>query len=66
MRQLCRDQGLAVLWTTHLLDEVTDDDELLILNRGRLVAQGQARRLAAGDADLGATFARLTAGEVPA
>ncbi|WP_439889075.1 ABC transporter ATP-binding protein [Pseudomonas sp. MBLB4123] len=66
VRQLCRDQGLAVLWTTHLLDEVTDDDELLILNRGRLVAQDQARRLAAGDSDLGAAFARLTAGEVPA
>ncbi|MEX6504052.1 ABC transporter ATP-binding protein [Pseudomonas zhanjiangensis] len=61
VRALCRADGLTVLWTTHLLDEVEQDDDLLILNRGRLVAQGPARRLGAGDADLAATFARLTA-----
>ncbi|WP_369959626.1 ABC transporter ATP-binding protein [Pseudomonas benzenivorans] len=66
VRQLCRDEGLAVLWTTHLLDEVTDDDELLILNRGQLVAQGVAGQLTQGDADLGAAFARLTHSEVSA
>ena len=60
VRQLCRDEQLTVLWTTHLLDEVQPDDPLLILDRGRLVAQGNARSLAAGDADLGSTFARLT------
>jgi len=60
VRQLCRDEGLAVLWTTHLLDEVLADDELLILNRGRLVAQGLASRIGADDASLAATFERLT------
>jgi ABC-2 type transport system ATP-binding protein len=64
VRQLCRDQGLAVLWTTHLLDEVQASDELLILNRGRLVAQGPAQRIGADDASLAATFARLTGAEV--
>jgi len=63
VRQLCRDDGLAVLWTTHLLDEVQASDELLILNRGRLVAQGLASRIGADDASLAATFARLTASE---
>ncbi|KFX67460.1 ABC transporter ATP-binding protein [Pseudomonas taeanensis MS-3] len=63
VRQLCRDQGLAVLWTTHLLDEVQASDELLILNRGRLVAQGPAQRIGADDASLAATFARLTGAE---
>lgn len=58
VRQLCREHQLAVLWTTHLLDEVQASDQLLILNRGRLVAQGQAEQF--GD-DLGASFARLTA-----
>jgi ABC-2 type transport system ATP-binding protein len=66
VRQLCRDDGLAVLWTTHLLDEVQTSDELLILNRGRLVAQGLASQIGADDASLAATFARLTASEVNA
>jgi ABC-2 type transport system ATP-binding protein len=66
VRQLCRDDGLAVLWTTHLLDEVQASDELLILNRGRLVAQGPASQIGADDASLAATFARLTASEVGA
>jgi ABC-2 type transport system ATP-binding protein len=63
VRQLCRDDGLAVLWTTHLLDEVQASDELLILNRGRLVAQGLASQIGADDASLAATFERLTADE---
>ena len=66
VRQLCRDDDLAVLWTTHLLDEVQASDQLLILNRGRLVAQGPASQIGADDASLAATFARLTASEVPA
>jgi ABC-2 type transport system ATP-binding protein len=66
VRQLCRDQGLTVLWTTHLLDEVQASDELLILNRGRLVAQGPAQQIGADDTSLAATFARLTADEVMA
>ncbi|MDA7088595.1 ABC transporter ATP-binding protein [Pseudomonas sp. SA3-5] len=66
VRQLCRDEGLAVLWTTHLLDEVQASDQLLILNRGRLVAQGLASQIGADDASLAATFARLTTCEARA
>lgn len=58
VRTLCSEQQLAVLWTTHLLDEINSQDDLLILNRSRLVAQGLAGEL--GD-DLAASFARLTA-----
>ena len=64
VRQLCRDEGLAVLWTTHLLDEVQASDQLLILNRGHLVAQGQASQIGADDASLAATFSRLTSSEI--
>lgn len=66
VRQLCHDDDLAVLWTTHLLDEVQASDELLILNRGRLVAQGIAGRIGADDVSLEATFERLTSSEVAA
>jgi len=34
IRQLCQEQRLSVLWTTHLLDEVQADDQLLILHQG--------------------------------
>ncbi|MCF7202561.1 ABC transporter ATP-binding protein [Pseudomonas oligotrophica] len=60
VRQLCRDDHMSVLWTTHLLDEVQPDDDLLVLNRGRLVARGPAAALAAEGEDLATTFARLT------
>lgn len=35
------DQGLCVLWTTHLTDEVRDGDQLLVLHEGRIVAAGR-------------------------
>ena len=66
VRQLCRDTGLAVLWTTHLLDEVQASDQLLILNRGQLVAQGIAGQIGSDDASLAQTFERLTSSEVAA
>jgi len=66
VRSLCDEQGMSVLWTTHLLDEVQASDELIILNRGNLVAQGRADTLAAADGSLQQTFARLTRNAVPA
>ncbi|UVO16538.1 ABC transporter ATP-binding protein [Stutzerimonas stutzeri] len=60
VRELCRTEGMSVLWTTHLLDEVQTDDDLLILNRGRLVAQGNVASLTQRGEDLAASFARLT------
>ena len=67
LRTLCREQGLSVLWTTHLLDEVQADDALMILHQGRLVASGQLDTLLheQGD-DLGGLFARLTCAGVAA
>ncbi|WP_300035537.1 ABC transporter ATP-binding protein [uncultured Roseobacter sp.] len=35
------DQGLCVLWTTHLTDEVRDSDRLLVLHQGEILADGQ-------------------------
>ncbi|UCO95945.1 ATP-binding cassette domain-containing protein [Metapseudomonas lalkuanensis] len=62
VRQLCREQGVAVLWTTHLLDEVRPEDRLLVLNRGRIIADDRAARLGAQqEGGLAAAFERLTA-----
>lgn len=46
VRGLCREEGLAVLWTTHLLEEVHPADRLLILKQGALVEDAQAGKLA--------------------
>ncbi len=37
---LARDGEVAVLWTTHLVDEVVNADRLLVLNQGQIVFDG--------------------------
>lgn len=58
VHDLARD-GLAVLWATHLTDEVRDADRLLLLHRGRLRADTTARELRAGQ-PLSETFLTMT------
>ncbi len=53
-------QGMCVLWATHLVDEVADGDRLVILHRGRILADGMAGEIGGGD--LTARFLSLTAG----
>jgi ABC-2 type transport system ATP-binding protein len=45
IRLLARQQEMTILWTTHLLDEVQEDDPLYILNHGQLIAQGNCKTL---------------------
>lgn len=51
--------GMTVLWATHLTDEVTPDDQLVILHQGRVLTDGTARDIA-GPAGLTQTFLALT------
>ncbi|WP_434657669.1 ATP-binding cassette domain-containing protein [Pseudomonas sp. R3-56] len=61
IRQLCREQSISVLWTTHLLDEVQPRDDLLIVHEGRLVASGRAETVSLEHGgSLGSAFHRLT------
>lgn len=64
VRRLVRDRSVAVLWATHLLDEIEGDDEVVILHRGRVVASGEASAIVAGAgaADLRSAFTALTGG----
>lgn len=67
VRALVRETGLAVLWATHIFDEIEPDDAVYVLHRGRIVAAGDAQVLAAGAPSLEAAFRTLTedeAGEV--
>jgi ABC-2 type transport system ATP-binding protein len=62
VRSLVVESGAAVLWATHLIDEIADDDDVIVLHRGRVLAHGPVARLreAAGAADIGTAFTRLT------
>ena len=45
VRGLVREEGLGVLWTTHLIDEIADDDQVVILHQGKVLATGVAREI---------------------
>src|SRR5215471_15350424 len=40
VRQLVSEQGIGVLWATHLFDEVGSSDDLVVLHQGRMLAHG--------------------------
>jgi ABC-2 type transport system ATP-binding protein len=61
VRGLVRDEGLAVLWATHIFDEVLSHDPVVVLHQGRVIARGIAEEIAAPEGSLEATFRRLTA-----
>ena len=42
-------QGVSALWATHILDEIRPQDGLVILHQGRVLADGIAGEIAAGD-----------------
>jgi ABC-2 type transport system ATP-binding protein len=63
VRQLVAEQGIGVLWATHLFDEIDARDDLVVLHQGKVLAQGPVARVVAeaGAQDVNAAFARLTA-----
>jgi ABC-2 type transport system ATP-binding protein len=54
--------GVAVLWATHLVDEVADGDDVVILHEGRVLAHGPVARIVreAGAPDVRAAFTQMT------
>jgi ABC-2 type transport system ATP-binding protein len=62
VRSLCRAQGIGVLWATHLIDEVGEDADIIVLHQGRVVASGRPSALLerTGAPDLRRAFALLT------
>ncbi|TPM29965.1 ABC transporter ATP-binding protein [Mesorhizobium sp. B2-3-4] len=65
VRELCRERGIAVLWATHFLEELTADDDVVVLHQGTVRWAGRADRLAAdlGAASTAEAFASLTGAE---
>jgi ABC-2 type transport system ATP-binding protein len=64
VRGLVADEGIGVLWSTHLVDEIRDDDHVIVLHKGRVLADGPSRSivLAAGAGSIGEAFTSLTGG----
>ena len=45
IRALCQERQLSVLWATHLVDEILDDDPVAILHQGRILADDRASEI---------------------
>ena len=62
VRRLVTEQGIGVLWATHLFDEIMPSDDLVVLHQGKVLAQGPMSRVVteAGAQDVNTAFMRLT------
>jgi ABC-2 type transport system ATP-binding protein len=62
VQELCRDHGLAVLWATHLIDEVLPEAQVVILHKGRVLAHGSHQEILAesGAPDIRTAFSQMT------
>ncbi len=57
--------GLLVFWATHLVDEIGDDDDVVVLHQGRVLRHDTASGIA-GQGPLIDAFIKMTARETPA
>jgi ABC-2 type transport system ATP-binding protein len=62
VHRLAAECGTSILWTTHLIDEVWENDDLIVLSQGHVAAAGTlADVLVKAESDnVGGAFARLT------
>ena len=62
IRKLVEEKGISVLWATHLIDEVSHADQVIVLNQGKLVANGPVHEVVknAGAETINEAFSRLT------
>jgi ABC-2 type transport system ATP-binding protein len=47
VRALVAEERVCVLWATHLIDEVADGDDVIVLHQGRMLAHGPVARVSA-------------------
>jgi ABC-2 type transport system ATP-binding protein len=62
LHQLASNHKLAVLWATHLIDEVYPDDCLLMLHKGQIKAKGTIHQVLESTEmeNIGAAFKKIT------
>jgi ABC-2 type transport system ATP-binding protein len=61
VRRLVTDHGYGTLWATHLLDEIETTDRLVVLHKGRVLAEGSVPDVLAqvGACDVQSAFLKL-------
>lgn len=66
VRRLIQQDGIGVLWATHLTDEIAAADRVVVLHQGRVMARGTPQELCARAKtdDVGAAFMSIV-GETP-
>jgi ABC-2 type transport system ATP-binding protein len=64
VRGLVAQEGIGVLWATHLVDEIRDDDQVVVLHKGRVLADGPSHSIVsgAGACSICEAFTSLTGG----
>ncbi|MGE0856187.1 MAG: ATP-binding cassette domain-containing protein [Hyphomicrobiaceae bacterium] len=63
VRSLVTRTGMGVLWATHLIDEISASDAIVLLHKGRVLFAGSVPQMlaaAGGASDLRSAFRRLT------
>src|SRR5882724_12022550 len=60
VRKLVAEENVAVVWATHLVDEISQRDDLVVLHRGRVLAQGPVADIAQDGESVRGAFTRLT------
>ena len=66
VRSLVASEGVGVLWTTHLIDEIAKSDSVVILHEGKVLEKGLATEILArsGAPDMRAAFVKMTGAEI--
>ncbi len=61
---LASDKNLAVLWATHLIDEIYQQDQLIVIHKGRVKANGAVESVLqqTGSETINQAFSQLTQG----
>ena len=59
MHKLTVEDGVGILWATHLVDEIWPDDQVVVLHKGRVLADKAAAEVA-DDGDLSDAFLTMT------
>jgi ABC-2 type transport system ATP-binding protein len=64
VRRLVADEGIGVLWATHLIEEVKPEDSVVVLHQGRILARGNVADVIAanGGRDMKTAFGTLIGG----
>ena len=60
VKTLCKEQSMAVLWATHLVDEAADADRIVVMNKGLVQFDGRSEQLIANQQSTSLTDAFLS------